>query len=83
MGGDTGMKQKKTKAAKVGTKSEPLTFAVYVYGRSAPMMTHDNIFSAMTEAERLARKENTPVHVLKTVAVCKPQPMPVKWAEYR
>ena len=50
---------------------------VFLEGRSSPTRKHDEIGTAMVEAERLATIERVPAHVLECVASC--QLKTVEW----
>ena len=59
---------------------KPVTFyCCYVEGKSAPVIQHPTQEEAEKEAERLARKENRKVYVLKAIKSCEIPDSPVKW----
>ena len=53
-----------------------IRYMVWVENRGTPTVLHDEESEAVAEAERLCRKTLLPVHLLKTVSICKP-PKPV------
>ena len=54
-------------------ESKPF-YMLHVEGGSAPTVKHATIEDARKEAERLVKKENKPVYLLKASDVCLPDP---------
>jgi hypothetical protein len=81
------MKPGKNKRARKGVAAPVpgLTFTphfmCYVEGSHPPNKLHTELGEAMNEAERLCRKENKPVYVLRDIYRCEPTAPPVLWRE--